>query len=96
MVVRCALRLAPLGVVRPGDLRYAEWSDIGLHAAEWRYTITKTASQHIVPLSTQAVAILAELQLVTGRGRYVFPSARHPKGGRPMSDNAVLAAPRRV
>ncbi|WP_376697247.1 tyrosine-type recombinase/integrase [Wenzhouxiangella sp. EGI_FJ10305] len=92
--VRCALRLAPLVFVRPGELRKAEWADIDLDAAEWRYTVTKTNTHHIVPLSRQAVAILRELEPLTGRGRYVFPSARSPK--RPMSDNAVLAAMRRM
>ena len=96
LVVRCALRLAPLVFVRPGELRHAQWSDIDLDNAEWRYTVTKTESQHIVPLSSQATAILAELRPATGRGRYVFPSARHPRGDRAMSDNAVLAALRRM
>jgi len=88
--VCCALRLAPLVFVRPGELRHAEWKDIDLGAAEWRYTVTKTDVQHIVPLSRQAVEILRELQPLTGRGRWVFPSARGKN--RPMSDSAVLAA----
>lgn len=94
--VRCALRLAPLVFVRPGELRHAEWADIDLDAAEWRYTVSKTDTQHIVPLSRQAVEILRELHPLTGRGRYVFPSARNPKGDKPMSDNAILAAMRRM
>jgi len=96
LAVRCALRLAPLVFVRPGELRHAEWKDIDLDAAEWRYTVSKTDTQHIVPLSTQAIEILKELQPLTGRGRYVFPSARNPKGDRPMSDNAILSAMRRM
>jgi len=92
--VRCALRLAPLVFVRPGELRTAEWADIDLDAAEWRYTVTKTDTPHIVPLSRQAVAILRELQPLTGNGHYVFPSAR--SRARPMSDNAVLSALRRM
>ncbi|MDA0706491.1 MAG: integrase arm-type DNA-binding domain-containing protein [Proteobacteria bacterium] len=92
--VRCALRLAPLVFVRPGELRKAEWADMDLDAAEWRYTVTKTDRPHIVPLSRQAVEILQEIQPLTGRGRYVFPGARSAK--RPMSDNAVLAAMRRM
>jgi len=92
--VRCALRLAPLVFVRPGELRTAEWAEIDLEAAEWRYTVTKTRTPHIVPLSRQAVAILRELEPLTGRGRYVFPSAR--SAARPMSDNTVLAALRRM
>ena len=94
LTVRCALRLAPLVFVRPGELRTAEWAHIDLDAAEWRYTVTKTNTPHIVPLSTQAVAILRELQPLTGRGRYVFSSARTSQ--RPMSDNAILAALRRM
>jgi integrase len=92
--VRCALRLAPLVFVRPGELRNAEWADIDLDGAEWRYTVTKTKTPHIVPLSEQAVAILRELHPLTGRGRFVFPGAR--SNGRPMSDNAILAAMRRM
>jgi integrase len=94
--VRCALRLAPLVFVRPGELRHAEWADIDLDAAEWRYTVTKTNTQHIVPLSLQAVEILRELHPLTGNGQYIFPSARSPKGDKPMSDNAILAAMRRM
>ena len=92
LVVQCALRLTPFVFVRPGELRHAQWADIDLETAEWRYTVTKTGTQHIVPLSKQSVAILVELHPVSGRGQYVFPSARHPRGDRPMSDNAVLAA----
>ena len=92
LIVRCALRLAPLVFVRPGELRQAEWSDIDLKAAEWRYTVPKTDTPHIVPLSRQAVGILRELHPLTGPGRYVFPSARTPRGDRPMSNNAILAA----
>jgi integrase len=93
-VVACALKLAPLVFVRPGELRTAEWQHIDLDAAEWRYTVSKTDTEHIVPLSTQAVHILRELHALTGTGRYVFPGAR--TNGRPMSDNAILAAMRRM
>lgn len=91
-IVRNALLLAPLVFVRPGELRNAEWANIDLEAAEWRYTVTKTNTPHIVPLSRQAVAILTELQALTGGGRFVFPGAR--SNDRPMSDNAILAAMR--
>lgn len=94
LIVRCALQLAPLVFVRPGELRAAEWADIDLDAAEWRFTASKTRTAHIVPLSHQSVAILREVQALTGTGRYVFPSAR--TGERPMSDNAILAAMRRL
>lgn len=93
-IVHAAMRLAPLVFVRPGELRQAKWADIDLDAAEWRYTVTKTATQHIVPLSTQAIAILRETQPLTGASAYAFPSARSWQ--RPMSDNAILAAMRRM
>ena len=92
--VCAALKLAPLFFVRPGELRRAEWAHIDLDAGEWRYFVTKTKADHIVPLCRQAVEILRELQLLTGEGRYVFPSARG--GAKPLSDNAILAALRRM
>lgn len=92
-IVVGAMRLAPLLFVRPGELRHAKWQDIDLDAGEWRYTVTKTKTAHIVPLATQAVAILRELHKLSGQGLYVFPGAR--TSSRPMSDNAVLAAMRR-
>lgn len=93
-VVKCALRLAPLVFVRPGELRQALWADIDLDNAEWRYDVTKTGTAHIVPLATQAVGILRELEPLTRRGAFVFPSARTEV--RPMSNNAILAALRRM
>lgn len=96
ITVRCALMLAPLLFVRPGELRQARWAAINLETREWRFmlTKTKTKTQHIVPLARQAVAILEELHPVTGHREYVFPGARSPK--RPMSNNAVLSALRRM
>lgn len=91
-VCQCALKIAPLVFVRPGELRHAQWADIDLNAREWRYLVTKTKTQHIVPLSSQAVEILEDLQALTGNGKYVFPSARG--ASRPMSENALLAAMR--
>ena len=92
--VECALRLAPILFVRPGELRKAEWTDIDLEKSEWRYLVTKTDTAHIVPLSAQAVEILKRLYRITGKGKYVFPSPRTDE--RPMSDNAVLSALRRM
>jgi integrase len=90
--VHCAMRLMPMLFVRPGELRTAEWAHINLDAAEWRYLVTKTKRDHIVPLSKQAVKLLREVHPITGQGKYVFPSAR--SNTRPMSDNAILAAMR--
>ncbi|EGV18770.1 tyrosine-type recombinase/integrase [Thiocapsa marina] len=94
LTVKCALRLAPLVFVRPGELRAARWADFDLDAAEWRFTVSKTDTDLIVPLSRQAVEILREIEPATGNGEYVFPSARTPR--RPMSDNAILSAMRRM
>jgi len=95
-VTMCALRLAPMTFVRPGELRHAEWSEIDLDKAEWRIPAEKMKmrEQHIVPLSRQAVAILRELHPLTGAGKYVFPSVR--TSARPMSENTVNAALRRL
>jgi integrase len=92
-VVRCALLLAPLLFVRPRELRKATWDGFDLDKAEWRYLVTKTKTEHLVPLASQAVAILKELHALTGHGRYVFPG-RDPQ--LPMSDAAVNAALRRM
>jgi integrase len=96
IIVRCALRLAPLVFVRPGELRQAEWSEINWMESEWTIPKTKTKMRKAltVPLSRQALEILREIYRVTGHGRFVFPSGRG--GDRPMSENAVLAALRRM
>lgn len=93
-IVACALKLAPLVFVRPGELRQAEWAGIDLDKAEWKFLVTKTKTEHLVPLSRQAVEILREAHKLTGQGRYVFPSAR--SASRPMSNNTVNAAMRRM
>jgi integrase len=94
--VQCALRLAPLFFVRPGELRQAEWVEIDLDEAVWNIPAEKMKMKqpHLVPLSKQAVEILKELQPLTGASRYVFPSAR--SFARAMSNNAILAALRRM
>lgn len=109
-VTRAALQLAPLVMLRPGELRQAEWSEFDFDGSlesygkpVWRIPTTRMkmpkedkqqSEYHMVPLSRQALAILLELQKLTGEGRYVFPSPRTPK--RPMSDNGVLSALRRM
>jgi len=96
VIVRCALRLAPLVFVRPGELRKAEWKEIDLDKAEWNIPAErmKMRELHLVPLSRQALEVLRELQPLTGRGTFLFPS---PRGSRePMSDNAILSALRRM
>jgi len=102
-VTRSALQLAPLVFQRPGELRRAEWAEMDLDAGVWtiaaaRMKRTKqgkaTGADHVVPLAVQAVAVLRDLQPLTGHGRYVFPSSRTDL--RPMSDNAVLSALRRM
>src|SRR4249919_689238 len=91
-----ALKLAPLLFVRPGNLRAMEWAELDLKSAEWRIPAGKMKSreEHVVPLPAQAVAILRELHPLTGRGRFCFPSLR--TSDRPMSENTVNAALRRL
>uniref|UniRef100_A0A831UGU7 DUF4102 domain-containing protein n=1 Tax=Geobacter metallireducens TaxID=28232 RepID=A0A831UGU7_GEOME len=103
--VKCALRLAPLVFLRPGELRQAEWAEFDLDAGEWNIPIERMklrtrlkeerrGQKHLVPLATQAVDILRELYSLTGRSRYVFPCSR--SFARPMSNNAITAALRRM
>jgi len=94
LIVQCALKLAPMLFVRPGELRQARWQQFDLEAAEWRYLVTKTKTLHLVPLSSQAVSILRDLHPLTGHTPFVFPGAR--TNGRAMSDAAVNAALRRM
>lgn len=95
-VVKCALQLAPLVFVRPGELRQAEWTEIDFDAAEWNIPAERMKMKvaHLVPLSPQAVTILRDLHALTGRSRYLFPC--HRSFARPMSNNAINAALRRM
>jgi integrase len=94
--VACALKLAPLVFVRPGELRQAEWSEFNFESTEWRIPAErmKMREQHIVPLARQTLEILASLRKATGNGKYLFPSIRTDT--RPMSNNTVNAALRRL
>lgn len=95
-ITRAAMRLAPLVFVRPGELRHAEWSEIDLEKAEWNIPAHKMKMRepHLVPLSSQAIEILRDLQPLTGGRQYVFPGGRSPK--RPLSENAITVALRRM
>lgn len=88
---QCALRLAPYVFVRPGELRWAEWSEFDLEIAEWRIPAHKMKMRraHVVPLSAQALEILRELQPMTGDGQYLFPGTAR---GRPISENTISLA----
>lgn len=98
--VRCALKLSPLVMLRPGELRQAEWNEIDFDNATWtipvrrmkalKATKEENETTHIVPLSHQAVNILKEIHPFTKKSEYVFPGARSRK--RPLSDNAVRMA----
>ena len=90
------LKLSAMLFVRPGELRKAEWAEIDFDAAVWRIRAERMKGrvEHVVPLSRQAVALLREVQGLTGDGRFVFPSIRTP--ARPMSENTVNGALRRL
>jgi integrase len=99
VAVHAALRLAPMLLLRPGELRSAEWCEVDLNAALWTVPAARMKRKkpgklfgppHFVPLATQAVAILRELQKHTGQGRFVFPGGRGDD--RPISDNSVRTA----
>lgn len=94
--VKQALKLAPHLFVRPGELRQAEWPEFNLDTAEWRIPAfkMKMRQEHLVPLSRQALALLAELHTLTGCRRYLFPNLRTPS--QPLSNVALLQALRRM
>ena len=94
LTVQTALRLAPLVFVRPSELRKAKWADINLDAKEWRYLVTKTNTEHIVPLCTQAVNLLNEIKPISGHGEFVFQGGHNPD--KAMSEAAINAALRRM
>ncbi len=95
-VTRCALQLSFLVMLRPGEVRRAEWSEINLERKEWRIPASKMKmkAEHIVPLSRQAIAIFKEIQPLTGSGKFVFPSVR--SNSRCMSENTITGALRRL
>ncbi len=95
-VVKCALKIAPLVFVRPGELRHMEWTELDFENAQWNIPAGKMKMKepHLVPLSKQAIEVLEDLKKLTGSSRYVFPSGR--SFDRAMSDNAILAALRRM
>lgn len=90
--VKAALLLSPMLFQRPGELRSMEWAEIDWQQERWEIPAEKMKMRqaHIVPLSRQALDILRSLQQISGRGRYVFPSARG--GNRPLSENGVRTA----
>ncbi|UHQ56637.1 tyrosine-type recombinase/integrase [Microbulbifer sp. YPW16] len=91
-IVRTALKLSPLLFCRPGELRKLEWTEINWEARQIELPAEKMkmGEPHIIPLAQQALALLRELEPLTGRGKYVFPSARGQS--RPLSDNGVRTA----
>jgi len=98
-VVRAALKLAPMLLLRPGEFRKAEWSEIDLDGALWTVPAARMKRElrekllgapHLVPLPRQAVAVLRELHVLTGHAKMVFRGERHHD--RPMSENTVNAA----
>jgi integrase len=95
-ITKLAMQLAPHLFVRPGELRHAEWNEFDLDGGLWTIPAgkTKMRKDHLVPLSTQPIAILEDLRTLTGSEGYVFPSTRSRK--RPMSDNTVNAGLRRL
>jgi len=95
-ITKLAMQLAPHVFVRPGELRHAEWAEFDLEGALWTIPAGKTKMRkvHLVPLSRQSIAILEDLQALTGPNGYVFPSIRSRK--RPMSDNTINAGLRRL
>ena len=94
LTVQIALRLSPLVFTRPSELRTAKWADIDLEANQWRYRVSKTNTMHLVPLSTQAAKLFAEIKPLSGHSEFVFQGGHDPK--KPMSAAAINAALKRM
>ena len=96
IATRCALMLAPYVMLRPGELRRAEWSEISFDKKQWKIPAAKMKMKrpHIIPLSNQVVEILKTIEPVTGEGKYIFQS--HWSKNNPMSENTLNAALRRM
>jgi len=92
--VQTALRLSPLVFTRPSELRTAKWADIDLETNQWRYRVSKTNTMHLVPLSTQAAKLFAEIKPLSCHGEFVFQGGHDPK--KPMSAAAINAALKRM
>ena len=90
LVVKSALKLSALFFCRPGELRHLKWNDINSDEQRIEIISAKTKQPHIIPLTRQALVLLKELKLITGRSEYILPSARGFT--RPMSENAVRTA----
>ncbi|CAB3657455.1 Prophage integrase IntA [Paraburkholderia rhynchosiae] len=80
-ITRAALKLTMLTGLRPGVVASASWDEMDLDVAEWQVPAgrMKMQHEHIVPLPKQAVELLEELEALTGRGHYVFPSPARQK-----------------
>jgi integrase len=93
---QCALSLAPYVMLRPGEIRHAEWAEVSFDKKQWKIPADKMkmSRPHIIPLSNQVIAILKTIEPVTGQGKYIFPSLRSTN--RPMSENTLNAALRRL
>ena len=96
ITTKCAFKLTPYVMLRPGELRHAEWSEIDLEKKQWKIPADKMkmGRPHIIPLANQVVEIFKIMQPITGHGKYVFPSVRSKN--RPMSENTITAALRRM
>jgi len=94
IIVRTALRLIVYLFPRPGELVSMQWKDVNLEKGEWRYILSKTYREHIVPLPRQVIKLLKELKILTQRSPYVFPSANSWE--KHMSVEALEKALRRV
>ena len=94
LIVKTAMRIMPYIFVRTTELAHAKWSDMNFATCEWRYTVSKTKTPHIVPLAPQVVDLLRELKGHTGDGVFVFPNARDKS--RPLSEVTLIGVLRRM
>jgi integrase len=104
-ITRCALQFTAHVFLRSKEIRFAEWSEIDFDRQEWRIPLSKMKGKkrekdanptafHLVPLATQTINILREVQALTGDGKYLFPGLR--TSSKPISDATMTNALRRM
>jgi integrase len=94
IIIKTAMKIMPYIFVRTTELAHAKWADINFATCEWRYTVSKTKTPHIVPLAPQVIKLLEELKAFTGDREFVFPNARDAK--KPISAVTLIGVLRRM
>ncbi|MCL2768437.1 MAG: tyrosine-type recombinase/integrase [Synergistaceae bacterium] len=97
-IVKAALKFSAFTFCRPGEIRKAEWGEIDYEKREWKIPADKMKMRrtHIVPLSNQTMQLLYNIKSISGNRKYIFPGSRAKDGNKPISENAISLALRKM